>query len=93
MGKAARQIARKHHYVPELYLSGFANAKGQCFTVDAERRSTFTAPPKGISAERDFNLIEARSANVSSITRVQTATRSPTGITHRKRARGADEAF
>jgi hypothetical protein len=59
MARSARQIARKHHYVPEMYLLGFANEKGQCFTVDASTRQRFNTTPKGIAAKRDYNLIEA----------------------------------
>jgi Protein of unknown function (DUF4238) len=60
VGKSSRETARKHHYVPEMYLSGFVGRKGQCFGVDAERRRPFKSKPKGIAAERDFNLIEAQ---------------------------------
>src|SRR4051794_14841879 len=60
MAKSSRQTARKHHYVPEMYLSGFVGRKGQCFGVDAERRRPFKSRPKGIAAQRDFNLIEAQ---------------------------------
>lgn len=59
MPKPARETARKHHYVPEMYLDGFTGRKGQLFVVDAQRRRSFRSKPKGIAAERDFNLIEA----------------------------------
>jgi Protein of unknown function (DUF4238) len=59
MPKSARKTARKHHYVPEMYLDGFVGRKGQCFVVDAERRRPFKSKPAGIAAQRDFNLIEA----------------------------------
>jgi hypothetical protein len=59
MPKPARQTARKHHYVPEMYLDGFTGRRGQLFVVDAQRRRSFRSKPKGIAAERDFNLIEA----------------------------------
>jgi hypothetical protein len=45
--------------VPELYLSGFANADGRCFVVDALIRKAFTTSPANIAAERDFNKVEA----------------------------------
>lgn len=38
MPKPARETARKHHYVPEMYLKGFAGRNGRLFVVDAERR-------------------------------------------------------
>jgi hypothetical protein len=59
MPKTSRETARKHHYVPEMYLEGFSGRKGQIFAVDAERRRPFRSRPSGIAAQRDFNLIEA----------------------------------
>jgi hypothetical protein len=59
MARSSREIARKHHYVPEMFLSGFTNDRGESFVVDASTRSTFHSAPKGISAARDYNLIEA----------------------------------
>ncbi len=57
--KPAAPIARKNHYVPQMYLSGFANADRQCFVVDASTRKSFIASPAKIAAERDFNRIDA----------------------------------
>jgi Protein of unknown function (DUF4238)/Ribosomal protein L7/L12 dimerisation domain len=53
-------IARKHHYVPQMYLTGFANDKDQCFVVDASTRKPFTSSTANIAAERDYNKIEAQ---------------------------------
>jgi len=50
--------ARKHHYVPQMYLSGFANAKGQLWASDASIPKTFTVGPANIAAERDWNEID-----------------------------------
>ena len=52
-------VAKKHHYVPQMYLSGFANAAGQLYAVNAEERKCFRPSPANIAAERDFNTIEA----------------------------------
>jgi hypothetical protein len=52
-------VARKHHYVPQTYLKGFANNKDQCFVVDASTREDFIASTAKIAAERDYNKIEA----------------------------------
>src|SRR5215813_3574148 len=52
-------IARKHHYVPQLYLSGFANAAGQLYAVNARDRKSFRTTPENVAAERDFNTVEA----------------------------------
>lgn len=51
-------VARKHHYVPQMYLAGFANDKAQCFVVDASTRKPFTASTANIATERDYNKIE-----------------------------------
>jgi hypothetical protein len=54
MGKEAR----KHHYVPRMYLSGFANTKGQNWTTDASTGKAFGTAPENIAAERDWNKID-----------------------------------
>ena len=50
--------ARKHHYVPQMYLTGFANKGDQYFVVDASTRKAFTTSTANIAAERDYNKIE-----------------------------------
>ena len=52
-------VARKHHYVPQMYLSGFANAAGQLYAINVKERNAFRPSPANIAAERDFNRIEA----------------------------------
>ncbi len=52
--------AKKHHYVPKMYLSGFTNAAGQLYAVSAEERKYFGPTPANIAAERNFNTIEAK---------------------------------
>ncbi len=52
-------VARKHHYVPQMYLSGFADSGGQLYAIDAKERKYFKPTPANIAAERDFNKIEA----------------------------------
>jgi hypothetical protein len=54
MGKESR----KHHYVPRMYLSGFATAKGQIWTSDASGQKAFLTAPENIAAERDWNQVE-----------------------------------
>ena len=58
MGIAMATEVRKHHYVPQMYLSGFANAKGQLWASDASIPKAFPAGPGNIAAERDWNKIE-----------------------------------
>ncbi|MCC8935624.1 DUF4238 domain-containing protein [Bradyrhizobium sp. Arg68] len=50
--------ARKHHYVPQMYLSGFANSKGQLWASDASIPKAFAVGPANIAAERDWNQID-----------------------------------
>ncbi|MBR1130956.1 DUF4238 domain-containing protein [Bradyrhizobium iriomotense] len=50
--------ARKHHYVPQMYLSGFANASGQLWASDASIPKAFRAGSGNIAAERDWNKLE-----------------------------------
>ncbi|MGT2440884.1 DUF4238 domain-containing protein [Bradyrhizobium betae] len=50
--------ARKHHFVPQMYLSGFANASGQLWASDASIPKAFRAGSANIAAERDWNKLE-----------------------------------
>ncbi len=53
--------ARKHHYVPQCYLKGFArnrNKKSQLYVVDSKLKRAFVTSPLNVAAERDFNRIE-----------------------------------
>jgi hypothetical protein len=62
-------IARKHHYVPQMYLAGFANDKDQCFVVDASTRKPFTSSTANIAAERDYNKIEVQGVPADALER------------------------
>lgn len=56
-----RSIARKHHYVPQAYLSAFTpeGAKdGQFFVLDVENSRAFCTSPGNVGAKRDFNRID-----------------------------------
>lgn len=53
--------ARKHHYVPQCYLKGFArnrSKKSQLYVVDSAVKRAFVTTPQNVAAERDFNRIE-----------------------------------
>jgi hypothetical protein len=52
--------ARRHHYVPQCYLKGFAKDpdKPQLFVIDGKEQRTFCTSPANVAAERDFNRIE-----------------------------------
>jgi Protein of unknown function (DUF4238) len=62
-------IARIHHYVPQMYLTGFANDKDQCFVVDASTRKSFTSSTANIAAERDYNTIEVQGVPADALER------------------------
>ena len=59
--------ARKHHYVPQMYLSGFADPNGQLWTSDASTSKTFLAGAANIAAERDWNKIEVEGLPVDAL--------------------------
>lgn len=45
---------KTQHYVPRVYLQRFANAKGQIWVYDKERRNTFQSNVKNVGAENRF---------------------------------------
>lgn len=49
--------ARKHHYVPQFYLRGFAGDKGQLLVTDRPSGKTFRTNPSNVAAQRDFNTV------------------------------------
>jgi Protein of unknown function (DUF4238) len=57
--KPKAALPRKQHYVPQFYLRGFTNPRGQLFVVDAQTRKQFTTSPQNVAAERDFNRVDA----------------------------------
>jgi len=54
---------RKHHYVPQFYLRGFAGDKGQLLVTDRPSEKVFRTNPGNVAAQRDFNTIEAEGAD------------------------------
>jgi hypothetical protein len=54
-------VARKHHYVPQCYLKGFAVEREpvrQVQVFDRVSRKTFVASIANIAAEKDFNTVD-----------------------------------
>jgi hypothetical protein len=54
-------VARRHHYVPQCYLKGFAVARKkthQLVVFDCKSGTTFKAPTEKVAVERDFNRVE-----------------------------------
>jgi hypothetical protein len=56
--------ARRHHFVPQCYLKGFAverkkkRQKRQITVFDAKERKVFTTAIDNVAQERDFNRVE-----------------------------------
>jgi hypothetical protein len=52
--------ARRHHYVPQCYLKGFAEDRDhpKLFVIDGKEQRSFFTAPGNVAAERDFNRIE-----------------------------------
>jgi hypothetical protein len=54
-------VARRHHYVPKLYLKAFAvprKGKSQTIVFDRTKREQFSTAIDNVAAERDFNRVE-----------------------------------
>jgi hypothetical protein len=54
-------VARRHHYIPQFYLKGFAVARRkthQLVVFDCEACTTFDASTKNVAMSRDFNRVE-----------------------------------
>jgi Protein of unknown function (DUF4238) len=54
-------VARRHHYVPQFYLKGFAVARRknhQMIVFDRESGRSFQAATKNVAVEIDFNRVE-----------------------------------
>jgi Protein of unknown function (DUF4238) len=56
--EAKSAVPRKHHYVPQFYLRGFAGDKAQLFVIDRSTETPFRTDPKNVAAERDFNTVD-----------------------------------
>ncbi|MBN9033813.1 MAG: DUF4238 domain-containing protein [Rhizobiales bacterium] len=62
--------ARKHHYVPQLYLRQFTTGsrkQARTYVTDIVQRKTFATGSGNIAAERDFNRIEVDGLDPNSL--------------------------
>jgi Protein of unknown function (DUF4238) len=52
--------ARKHHYIPQCYLKGFARHRNnpKLFVVDGRTKKAFSTIPANVAAVRDFHTID-----------------------------------
>jgi hypothetical protein len=53
--------ARRHHYLPQVYLAGFTDTgtkDGQFHVLDIHSGTCFRTSPKNVAAERDFNRVD-----------------------------------
>ena len=56
-----KNVARKHHFVPQGYLAGFTDdgtRTGVLTVFDRVSQSVFAARPRNVAAKRDFNRVE-----------------------------------
>jgi hypothetical protein len=54
-------IARRHHYLPQSYLSGFTDTgkkDGRFFVLDVDSGFCFRTSPKNVAVELDFNRVD-----------------------------------
>lgn len=56
----ALSTSRRHHYLSQCYLKGFAADRDnpELFVVDAKEKRSFTTSPLNVANERDFHRIE-----------------------------------
>src|SRR5687768_9881753 len=62
LDRAHKSVARKHHLVPEFYLSRWA-AEGQLRVTEATSRHTYLTTPSKAAIETDFYRIDAEEVN------------------------------
>ncbi len=56
-----KTTARRHHYLPQAYLSAFTSTGSkddQFFVINIHNGSSFCTSPKNVAAKRDFNRID-----------------------------------
>ena len=56
-----KNIARKHHYIPQAYLAAFTDTEskdGQFYVIDVDNGNGFRTSPKNVAAQRDFNRVD-----------------------------------
>jgi hypothetical protein len=56
-------VARRHHYVPQFYLKGFAVERKkthQLFVFDCKSRKSFSTATENVAVEKDFNRVEIK---------------------------------
>ncbi len=71
--KAKAKPARKHHFIPQLYLSGFTDSgekKGLLYAHDLREQKTFRAKPANVGFEKDFYKIDVPGVDVDQIEKV-----------------------
>lgn len=61
--------ARRHHYVPQCYLKGFAadREKAQIHAVDLSRLEAFATSTKNVAQERDFHSVADTGAEADAL--------------------------
>jgi len=74
MTKATKaKPARRHHVIPQLYLSGFTDSgekNGLLYAHDLRELKTFRAKPSNVAFEKDFYRIDAPGVDIDEIERI-----------------------
>jgi len=64
--------AKKHHFIPQLYLSGFTDSgteNGLLYTHDLDSLRTWEAKPRNVAFENDFYKIDLAGVDVDEVER------------------------
>jgi hypothetical protein len=68
--KTQSKPARKHHYIPQFYLSGFTDSgekSGLLHAHDLQEETTWQAKPANVAFKKDFYKIDAPGINVDHV--------------------------
>ena len=71
--KVQAKPARRHHYIPQLYLGGFTDSgekNGLVYAHDLSKQKTWLAKPAKVGYEKDFYRIDAPGIDVDEIEKV-----------------------
>ena len=55
---AKKSVARRHHYIPQAYLSEFTDTDGNFFVLNIDSGHSFQTSPINVALERDFNRVD-----------------------------------
>lgn len=70
---ATKSVARRHHYLPQVYLAAFTNTglkSGNFFVLNIDRGHCFPTSPINVAVERDFNRVDIEGQSTDAIEQV-----------------------